>query len=156
MSRTHKQRHKWKGKERKRTVSSDPAKIVLHRERFVERLEQKRTVQIAYRSLIFQVKLDFNPDENTTSIFYRGGVIATLPFLVERLEDCHYAIYQMFNEWNMDHEVNVLRQHVQRAKYLGSKCRLAKVCNQEKICTSSVSCPYRRWSSHNGQALCSL
>jgi hypothetical protein len=37
MSRTHKERHKWKRKERRRTGLDDPKKIKLHRERFLAR-----------------------------------------------------------------------------------------------------------------------
>lgn len=41
MSRSHRDRHKWKAKERKRTHQADPPKIQLHRDRFLDRKRQK-------------------------------------------------------------------------------------------------------------------
>ena len=156
MARTHKERHKWKNKERKKTGKSDPAKVALHRQRFLERLEQKALVQNGYSSMVFQARLRFNVEEGITQVFLKGEKIGELPYLVEDVSACHYLLATQRNDFNASLEAELLLEHVHKAKFLEQKCHCSKTFGGEQICCSVVACRYRHWNNEKQLPECHI
>ncbi len=157
MAQTHKDRHKWKRKERKKTGQSDPGKIKLHRERFLDQLEQQTMIQSSgYKPIVFQARLKFMVEEGTTELSMHGEKVADIPFLVDDPISCHYAVAAHTQDFNANHEADVLSKHVQRVKYLGQPCHLMAQTGEARICSSIATCPYRRWIAEQGKPECML
>ena len=161
MARSHKERHQYKRKERKRTRQSDPKKIKLHRERFLAAMRQRERMALApdlpghYRALVLHAHLCFDPEDHESSIMI-GERKIEVPFLVENSEDCHYAISEIKNDFDSRKEKEVLDEHVNKAKFNNFSCRLEVVVDDVRFCSSIISCKYRRWDAQQGQALCAL
>lgn len=156
MSHSHKERHRWKAKERKRTNESDPVKIALHRERFLKRLEQKSIVLNGYQPIVFQSRLLFKLDEGTTTIYINNQPINELTFIVNDPESCHFVITQYKSDFNASQESQKLTEHINRVKHLGQDCHLALPDPQgQAICSSIIACKYRKISDQ-GLPMCNL
>ena len=159
MARTHKDRHKWKRKERKKTGQSNPEKIKLHKKRFLKRLKQQTMIQSesdGYKSIVFQARLKFLVEEGTTELSVHGEKVADIPFLADDPTSCHYAVAAHKQDFNATHEANVLSKHVQRVKYSGQTCHLMVQDGEARTCSSIVTCPYRRWIAEQGKPECTL
>lgn len=161
MARTHKDRHSWKRSERKRTGSDDPKKIKLHRERFVAAIKRRaQTVSPPhlpgqYKNLVFRTRLYFDQEDQQTSIII-GEQEIEIPFLVENLEDCHYAIFEANPDFDPRREKEILHAHTSRAKFGKHPCHLEVLVEAVPLCSSVIPCKYRRWDVEKGEALCSL
>lgn len=157
MSRTHKDRHKWKNKERNRTNNGDPTKIKLHRERFLSRVEQMTMIQNGgYKPIIFRARLKVVVDEGTSELWLNDEKISDLPFIVDDPKSCHYVLAGQKPDFDPDIEQRALSEHVQRVKYLGQNCHLMRPDGETKMCYSIVDCPYRRWAANEAVAKCTL
>jgi hypothetical protein len=156
MSHTHKDRHQWKRRERKKTGQSDPDKIKLHRDRFLERLEQQSMIENAYRPVVFQARLKFTPEEMTTELSIYGERVQEINFLVDEVESCHYAVAAHVPNFNHAYECDVLDMHVQRVRYLGQACHLMEKVGEARVCSSITACPYRQWKKECGMPECTL
>ncbi len=156
MARTHKDRHHWKRKERKKTGLSDPAKIKLHRERFLEALERKAMIRSGYKVIVFQARLNFLVEEGTTELSLDGKKVDDIPFLPEDPASCHYVVAAHTENFNSTEEAATLSKHVQRMKYLGQPCHLMVQTKEAKICSSIATCPYRQWIAEKGRPECTL
>ncbi len=155
MARTHKERHAWKTKERKRTGQSNPDKIALHRKRFLEMLEQQSMVRNCYRPIVFQSRLTFL-EEGLTELSMYGNKIEDIPFLVDDPASCHYVVTAHIHNFNESYETDILSQHVQRVKYLGQDCHLMVQAGETRVCSSIIACRYRRWLEDSGRPGCTL
>jgi len=157
MGKTHKDRHKWKRKERKKTGQSDPKKIKLHRKRFLGRLEQRTMIQSGgYKPIVFKARLKFLVEEGTTELSVHGEKVVDIPFLVDDPTSCHYAVAAHTRDFNATHEADTLSKHVQRMKYLGQPCHLMVQAGEAKVCSSIATCSYRHWIAEQGMPECTL
>jgi hypothetical protein len=161
MARSHKERHQWKDKERERTGKEDPTKIRVHRERFLAALKQcTEPVQLfdpsqRYQAALFRARLRLDPEEGQSQILFQQEEI-DIPFLVENLEDCHYALAEAKTDFDPETEKARLDQHVSKALSQGFPCHLEVVIEEDRFCSSIVPCQFRQFDSEKGQALCTL
>lgn len=160
MARSHKERHQWKDKERRRTGESDPQKIKLHRERFVANMESRETLLAGENrqpAFVFRLRLIPLPEEMVTKIYrFQEGEVAEVPFLVENPEDCHYAIIEKLPTFVPLKEKTRLEEHVAKARVDGRQCHLEVVEKEKRLCRSVINCPYRKWQADTSVALCTL
>jgi len=156
MSRSHKERHRWKSKERKRTGERDPEKIALHRERFIKRQEQKAAAKYGYDAAVYRARLVYFSDEVRTELHIDGEKAADLPFLADDPESCHYAVAEHWREFDPVREAEILRKHVQKMKFTGGRCHLAEERDEALTCSSIMRCAYRRWIAEKGMPACAL
>ncbi len=154
MSRTHKDRHKWKRKERKRTGKSDPAKIKLHRDRFLKRIEQRGLSESGYKPLAFRLRLEFRPADAETDVLFNEEVLETLPFLVEEVDSCHYIVYACSLEFDVEKEQAQLKKHVAKVKHIDKPCHLGRTGDDFVVCQSAVECRYRKWCTEKELPQC--
>jgi len=154
MSRTHKDRHRWKRKERNRTGKSDPAKIKLHRERFLERIEQRGLLESGYKPLAFRLRLEFHPADAETDVLFNEEVLEVLPFLVEAVDLCHYVISARNKEFDAGKEKEHLAKHVAKVKHINKPCHLEQLEEGFVVCKSAVECRYRKWQAEKGLPCC--
>ncbi len=159
MSRSRNTRHKWKRKERSRTHQSDPAKIHLHRERFVKSLEG-RTVGAVYHPAVFSLRVQYDPESYETTLLARNedgwAEAETVPFLAEDLADLKPTIQELFPEIDMDKEAERLRDHVSRIKATKQECQMQRSAPELNVlmCQSAVACKYRRYDEDLQAAIC--
>ncbi len=156
MARTHKDRHKWKAKERKKTGQKNPRKIVLHRARFLERLEQKSLEVDRYKSIVFRTRLNFNTPDGLTEIFVDSELVGEAPFLVVEPADCEYVLAGYYPDFKPAKEEAILKEHVDKMKFFGEKCHLVSKVGEIGVCASAVKCKYRRWRNELGLPECRL
>ena len=151
MSRSHKERHAWKRKERRRTGKADPAKIKKHRKRHLAKIAPRDYSLGQYQPVIFSAKLVFNPAEMTTEIWVDGELLETVTFPLEDPGFCHHKIAQI-RHFDPDKEQEALRAHTAKAKALKEPCRL----NLDGTCACILSCKFRKWQPDLGLPLCDL
>lgn len=156
MARTHKDRHKWKNKERKRTGKADPKKIQLHRERFLTDLEQICVEQNGYRPIVFQARLRFLVEDGVTELWISKEKVGEIPFLVDDPNSCHYVVAQHKEDFNSKCETEVLLEHVQRVRFLDQPCHLLVQVEEKRTCSSIASCHYRLWDPEKGLPICTM
>lgn len=160
MARSHKDRHAWKDKERRRTGEDDPTKIRLHRERFLAALKGKTEPVQAfdptrYRAVVFRARLRLDPEEQQSVILIDGQEIV-VPFLVENPEDCHYALLEVKTDFDLQDEQEILDRHTAKAVANKFRCHLEVIIEEDRFCSSVVPCRYRQFNAETGQAVCSL
>lgn len=154
MSRSHKDRHKWKRKERKRTGKSDPAKIQLHRERFLDRIRERSLGELGYAAILFHASLHFDPEQYETAIHIKGQIAGTLPYLVENPADCRFLIAQHEPSFNARGERRYLQRHVRKMKLENHPCHFEVRGEQFTQCSCAIECPLRQWRTEHGLPEC--
>ncbi len=155
MSYSHKERHQWKDKERDKTGESDPAKIKLHRERFLKRIAVREFNPGAYQPVLFIFCLVYKVDEVTTDLFCGDELVETIPYLVENVSDSHNAIAQIFQSFDSDKEEERLRDHVAKIKATDGACHFEKNYETNRVCQCSINCQFRKWEEAKGFPICS-
>ncbi len=151
MARTHKDRHNFKRKERRRTGKSDPRKIKLHRKRVVRRIKQQQRIQNNYSSIVFEARLKFFVEDSLTEVWVEEQKVDDIHFLVNEPEDCHYVVMAFKQDFNLTLETNLLEKHVRRVKFHNQPCRLMVRYRGSKICSSIIGCPHRVWNWDDGE-----
>ena len=161
MARSRKDRHQWKRKERTRTGKKDPAKVRLHRTRFLDFLKKQEALVLShnqtgrYIPAVFHTRLRFDAEAQETEIII-GEQTITIPFLVEDPRDCHNDIMRIKADFDPHKEEVVLRQHADRMRFTGHVCHLEVLMDETRLCSSAIPCKYRRWNAEAGQAVCAL
>lgn len=154
MSRSHKDRHQWKRKERKRTGKRDPQKIKLHRERFLQRIKERSLRELGYGVVVFRSNLSFDAQTVETIVKIGEETIGTLPYLVENVADCHFLLAQHEPKFDAEQEKRYLKRHVAKAKRLSLPCHLEMGVGEFRQCSSVIECPYRKWNTEKGTPEC--
>lgn len=161
MARSHKERYLWRKKERNRTGKADPVKIQLHRKRFLATLARQERFVLApslpgrYVSVVFHARARFDQEEQKTLIQVVGQTVE-IPFLTEDPADCHGPIARIKTDFDPQREGEILRRHVDKARFRDHVCHLEVLNNGNRQCSSVISCRYRRWDAEVGQALCTM
>lgn len=171
MARSHKERHQWKDKERQREGEDDPAKIQLHRERFLARLEARKEIVEAGpkepSGLVgMHLRLLTIPDpvEPKTLIFRDGKEIGSADHWAVDPSDVEYVIAGADGIKNLDAEAERqrLQAHVEMVQERGIKCHLevmqpvseAPESGSLRLCESCFPCSFRTWSEELSLPVC--
>ncbi len=171
MSRSHKDRHQWKDKERLREDKNDPAKIQLHRERFLARLKARNEPmnlppQEPSGRVAMQLRLLTIPDPvEPATLVYRGGEqIARAEHWAEDPSDIEYVIAGAAGIENLDAEAEKqrLQAHVEMIQERGIECHLEVKQNLTeepesqpvRLCEACFPCAFREWSEDLSLPLC--
>ncbi|MBM2821239.1 MAG: hypothetical protein HW405_999 [Candidatus Berkelbacteria bacterium] len=151
VSKTRKERHQYKRRERRRTGMSDPSKIRLHRKRFLERLETRQQAKPRHHSL----RLVYLT-EGETILINGEDVISVLPYPVEDQTALYHLIYNSGIAFDVEEEKTRLSRHRAREKALGKLCYLSKITCGIAVCSSVIACPRRKWDGDQQLPLCTL
>lgn len=154
MSRSRKHQQQWKRKERKRMGSKDPAKIKLHRERFLQRIKERSLREMGYGAMVFRSTVAFDTKSYETTVCVEGEIIGKLPYLAEDVAECHFLIAQREPKFDPVQEKRYLTRHVTRVKRQGITCHLEVLSENVRQCASVIDCPYRKWRSEQVVAEC--
>ena len=166
MSRSHKERHGWKEKERKRSGESDPPKIKLHRERFLARLQQsQKVVSLETRQggrVVFSLRLLSVPDEFVTIVFRDGEELTRIEHIAVEPVDIEYALKEVLPGLDVEAETTRLADHVTMIGERGIPCHLEvsmplgdESGDSTRLCSSCFACTFRQWDEKGNAPLCS-
>jgi len=154
MSRSRRDRHKWKRKERQRSDCSDPPKIELHRDRVVERFVKTEEAKDGYMRVVFKVRLVYDRETFETTVFVNGEAVQTLPYLVENVSDVHHLVAEG-RSLDLAKEQVALHQHVSRIKATREfACHLELLEGEFRGCQSAFACPHRQWNGEQNMPQC--
>jgi len=156
VARTRKERLKWKRKERRRTGQPDPAKIRLHRERFLARLKARSHQELGYVALTFRARLRYDPEHDETVVVLDDRELARVPYLLVDPEGSHHLFRREEPDFEPAAERSYLRRHVRRARRGGSACHLQRQEEATVVCECILTCPWRAWDHEAGRPGCGL
>jgi len=154
MSHSHKDRHQWKKKERRRTGLRDPKKIQLHRERFLQRVKEHSLRLYGYSALVFQARISLDPDTYETMVRIDGETLGTLPYLLEDVTSCHFLLAQHEPRFDVGQEAEYLKRHASTMRRLGLPCHLEVRTDTGRQCSSVIPCRFRKWNPATCNADC--
>ncbi len=155
MARTRKERHKWKRKERQRAGKGDPAKIKLHRERFLSRLRAGNFKVGNYQAIVLHCRLEVDEEFQETVLVLDGEEIESLPFVVTDVSSIRHHLTTAYPEFNPNQEAQALSAHVAKVKATKKVCQLEKIEDEIRVCKSVIDCQYRKITENQSVAVCS-
>lgn len=155
MSHTRRDNRRFKRKERNRTGSGDPLKVRLHRERVIKNIEARSRVHSGYAHLIFQLGLEYHPENGTTDLVVQGEVVEQFSYPVQDPSDIQWRIQSDSPDFNETAEHAHLIDHVMRMKNKKMPCHLERRNGAVTACASVIGgCPFRVWRSELGLPEC--
>jgi len=105
---------------------------------------------------VFQIRLRYVVEEEKTEILVNGEKVAEIPFIVDEPASCLFALASHIPSLNLGKEEKTLSNYVFAMRYLERSCRLMVQAEDEKVCSSAIACPCRRWNPEKGMPKCVL
>jgi hypothetical protein len=156
LSRSRKDQHNWKRKERRREQTTDPKKIQLHRERFQLRHRGRADNVEIYDPIVLHTRLDIDLDEQRTLLIAMDDCVDEIPFVVQDPSDAHATIRKHVNDFDLPAEMQKLHEHVARVRAKKQPCGRMMEDEGFRCCHAIVNCPYRKWREDKQLPECTL